>query len=88
MIAFNKSGIATKTGLLVGACIIDCDYQGEIHLHVVNTSSHVAHIKSGEKLVQFMVVKYEHVDFEEVKNEELFLHATNRGVGGFGSTGV
>ena len=36
LIAFNKSGIALKKSLFIGACVVDEDYQGEIHLHVVN----------------------------------------------------
>ena len=35
-VAMNKSGIATKKGLSVGACVIDEDYQGEIHIHLTN----------------------------------------------------
>lgn len=37
LIAFNKSGVATKKRLAVGAEVVDSDYQGEIHLHVYNT---------------------------------------------------
>ena len=36
LIAMNKSGVAMKKGLMVGACVVDSDYQGEIHLHPVS----------------------------------------------------
>ena len=39
LIAFNKSGISTKLGLIVGACVIDSGYQGELSIHIINTSS-------------------------------------------------
>ena len=38
LVAFNKSGVATKHGLQVGACVVDAGYEGEIHLHVMNVS--------------------------------------------------
>lgn len=87
LIAMNKSGVALKKSLQVGACVVDEDYQGEIHLHVVNTGSKLALIKPGEKLVQFLLipVKYEGVEVVE-SLEELFPEESERGEGGFGST--
>lgn len=38
LVAMNKSGVATKTGLIVGACVVDADYTGEVHLSVINTT--------------------------------------------------
>ena len=87
MIAFNKSGVSTKTGLSVLACVIDEDYQGEVHLSVVNTSRHVVAIQAGQKLVQFLVIPlfYEHI-WESKSVEDLFDTRTLRGSDGFGST--
>lgn len=88
LIAMNKSGVALKKGLMVGACVVDSDYQGEIHLHLVNVSDSFARIEAGEKLVQFLLVPVDHCNVEVVDESELFEEETTRGSGGFGSTGV
>ena len=88
LIAFNKSGVALKKGLLVGASVVDSDYQGEIHLHLVNTSYKAVTIEPGEKLTQFLLIPVDHRDVTVVEEDELFTEETTRGSGGFGSTGV
>lgn len=88
LIAFNKSGVALKKGLMVGACVVDSDYQGEIHLHLVNTSNNDATIEAGEKLTQFLLIPVSHIPVEVVPEDELFLEQSERGAGGFGSTGT
>lgn len=88
LIMFNKSGIATKHQLQVGACVVDADYQGEIHLHVMNVGKEVVILKPGMKLVQGLVMPVLYVGVEVLESEdELFPQSTERGVGGFGSTG-
>ena len=54
LIAFNKSGIATKFGLIAGACVVDYLYQGEIHLSLINTSTNVVRIYEDMKIIQFV----------------------------------
>ena len=88
LIAMNKSGVALKKGLMVGACVVDSDYQGEIHLHLVNTSDKDVTIEPGEKLTQFLLVPVDHSPVEVVFANDLFEDETERGAGGFGSTGV
>jgi len=88
LIAFNKSGVALKKGLMVGACVVDSDYQGEIHLHLVNTSYKAVTIEPGEKLTQFLLIPVNHCDVEVVTPNQLFEEETERGSGGFGSTGI
>ena len=85
----NKSGVALKKGLQVGACVVDEDYQGEVHLHVRNIGTDVVWIDPGEKLVQAILVPvlYEGVEVCETE-AELFPKKTERGSGGFGSTGT
>ena len=86
LIAFNKSGVAVKQGLSVGACVVDEDYTGEVHLHMINTSDKDQVIATGQKLVQFVLIPVSYFDVEEV--EVLPSRNTERGAGGFGSTGL
>lgn len=89
LLAVNKSGVATKKGLTVGACLVDHDYQSEIHLSVINTSNDPVQIKTGEKLIQFMHVPVIHSTFQEVCSEDFdkLKPHSDRGSGGFGSSG-
>jgi dUTP pyrophosphatase len=86
LIAFNKSGVSVKQGLSVGACCVDEDYEGEIHLHMINTSDRDQTIVTGQKLVQFILLPINYSNVEEV--DELASRNTQRGSGGFGSTGL
>lgn len=74
---------------VLGAKIVDADYQGEIHIHVVNVGRYPITIKPGFKIAQFILVPVAYEIIEEVKSEkELFGGiVTERGEGGFGSTG-
>jgi deoxyuridine 5'-triphosphate nucleotidohydrolase len=88
LILCNKSGIASKKRLDSVGNIIDSDYQGEFHFHVVNTTDQSINIPLGEKLLQglLMPISLEHT--EEIKSlEELYPMSTSRGENGFGSTG-
>jgi dUTP pyrophosphatase len=87
LIAFNKSGVSAKLGLDVLACVVDCDYQGEIHLSLVNTSNEVINILPGQKLVQFILLDVNICPIEEVNDNAIYNSVTERGSGGFGSTG-
>jgi len=87
LIAFNKSGVATKKRLVVGAQVVDSDYQGEIHIHVYNTGDKHVHINPGDKLVQFILLPYIHATLEFCDTlDEVFPSNSIRGEGGFGST--
>jgi len=88
LVVFNKSGVALKRNLSVGACVIDEDYQGEIHLHVYNFGNKVETVSSGEKLVQMILLPVFYDVLDVVDVQDLFSEETSRGEGGFGSTGV
>lgn len=88
LIAFNKSGIATKQKLIVGACVVDEDYQGEIHIHLINTSATASvTIEPGMKIAQFILIPVSYAMPEEIGIDDLYTEATARGEGAFGSTG-
>jgi len=84
--ANNKSGVSTKKGLDVLANVVDEDYQGEIHISLVNTSLSNVIIEENEKIVQFILIPVLYDFVEEVPIEELYEIKSERGEGGFGST--
>lgn len=86
----NKSGIASKRGLMVGANTVDIGYEGECHLNLYNVSNHRAIVHAGDKIVQGILVKIGfHTPEEVIDEKELYGDASSaRGVGGFGSSGT
>ena len=88
LIAFNKSGVAVKKNLHAGACVVDEDYQGEIHINLTNVGDEAVEILGGEKIIQFVLLPVFYDIIEEVELENLYEEVTSRGEGGFGSTGV
>jgi len=90
LIAMEKSGVFLKKGLEVGAKVVDEDYQGEIHLSLVNGSKIESVIEPGEKIVQMLLVPVSYSLPEVVSSlEDLYGgKITERGAGGFGSTGT
>ena len=87
LIAFNKSGIASKMGLVVGACVVDYDYRGEIHINLINTGSRNITIRAGEKLTQFIHVPIFKEVWERVPESLIDARSkTERGSKGFGSS--
>lgn len=81
----NKSGVASK-GLLVGATIVDSDYQGEVHLNVWNVSKAEVTVYTGQKLLQGVFFQVQQFEIDEVTSSNLFDKASDRGRNGFGST--
>lgn len=87
LIAANKSGVATKTGLIFGAQVVDFEYQGEIHLSLINTSNVAVEITSGMKILQFIetpVIQSE-ILIMEMSVENFYKNSTTRGAKGFGA---
>jgi dUTP pyrophosphatase len=89
-VAHNKSGVATKKSLQVGASVVDEDYQGEIHIHLTNVGTEITRVSPGDKIIQFLLVPvaYSHVEIVDSEDELWNGKVTERGTGGFGSTGV
>lgn len=85
----NKSGIAAKRSLFVGACVVDSDYRGEVHLDIHNVGTTEQELKPGDKITQGIVYPVNLCGVEEVSNEVYdSFGMTERGTGGFGSTGT
>lgn len=89
-IAFNKSGVSTKLKFVMGACVDDLDYQGELHMHVMNVSKKPAKVFFGMKLAQFIHVPVDlsvPVVREGLTTDEFYQGTSSeRGEGAFGST--
>ena len=83
----NKSGVATKKRLVVGACVVDSGYDGEIFVNLNNIGGNIAVIEPGQKLAQAVLVPVKTCSLEEVFDDNVYGKSTSRGSGGFGSTG-
>jgi dUTP pyrophosphatase len=81
-----RSGLAAKKGITVlnSPGTVDADYRGEIGVILVNLSNEEFVVNDGERIAQLVIAKHERLKWEEVA----ILDNTERGVGGFGSTGV
>lgn len=80
-----RSGLAAKKGITVlnSPGTVDADYRGEVKVILINLSSEPFVIEDGERIAQMIVAKHERVQWSEVSE----LQDTERGAGGFGSTG-
>ena len=81
-----RSGLAAKKGITVlnSPGTVDADYRGEIGVILVNLSNDEFTLNDGERIAQLVIAKHERVNWQEVS----VLDETERGAGGFGSTGV
>lgn len=81
-----RSGLAAKKGITVlnAPGTVDADYRGEIGVILVNLSSESFVVENGERIAQLIIAKHERAEWEEA----IELSETDRGAGGFGSTGV
>lgn len=78
---------AHNTSLIVGAEVVDADYQGEVHIHLINVGSYPVKLEPGLKIAQFVLVPILYDMPQEVPSDmDIFQHTTDRGDGGFGST--
>ena len=81
-----RSGLAAKKGITVlnAPGTVDADYRGEIRVILVNLSHEDFTVEPGERIAQMVIARHERVEWEDVDG----LDETERGAGGFGSTGV
>ena len=90
LIAFNKSGVASKYNLQVGACLIDENYTGEVHINLMNVGKTMVYLEKGQKILQLVLIKQEYLKLEKYNNEKDIFEEKDfeeRGEGNFGSTG-
>jgi len=81
-----RSGLAAKKGVTVlnAPGTIDADYRGEVCVILVNLGSEDFVIEKGERIAQLVLARYERIEWEPSDS----LEASERGAGGFGSTGI
>ncbi len=81
-----RSGLAAKKGITVlnAPGTVDADYRGEIGVILVNLSNEDFTIENGERVAQLVIAKHERAEWQQLE----VLGETERGAGGFGSTGV
>ncbi|WP_108245571.1 dUTP diphosphatase [Muricauda brasiliensis] len=81
-----RSGLAAKKGITVlnAPGTIDADYRGNVGVILVNLSNEDFTVENGERIAQMVIAKHERAEWEEVET----LSSTDRGEGGFGSTGT
>ena len=82
---FARSGLASKHGITLANCVgvVDSDYTGEIKVAFVNLSNNEYTIENGERIAQMVIMEVNQANFTVVDE----LAKTERGSGGFGSTG-
>ncbi len=82
---FGRSGLGVKHGIMLsnGVGVIDSDYRGEIKASLLNIGNESYTINPGERICQLVIMRVENFPLVQVDK----LDATERGLGGFGSTG-
>jgi dUTP pyrophosphatase len=81
----EKSGMAIKQGIITIGNVIDAGYRGECHAILFNSSGNILNIKHGQKIAQLLVIYCDTGKEYELVTE---LSDSDRGIGGFGSTGL
>ena len=85
----NRSSVASKRSLLVGACVIDSGYNGEVKINLHNVGEEPQVLNPGDKIAQLVMVPVVH--FRVAKTDDVLyddpITISDRGTGGFGSTG-
>lgn len=80
---FDKSSLSHKQGLKTFGNVIDSGYRGEVHAGLINQSNQTQIIEAGHKIIQMLIIPVETVQIVETES----LSESERGTGGFGSTG-
>jgi len=84
----NKSGIASKKQLVTGACVVDSGYDGEVYVNLQNIGLSIEYLTPGQKIAQAVLVPIIIPEVVEIREDNVYGGRTDRGDGGFGSTGA
>ena len=87
----NKSGVAYKRQLLVGACVVDSGYEGEVFVNLHNIGTETQFLEPGDKVAQAVVVPVVHARFVASETPDIYdwypITISDRREGALGSTG-
>ena len=86
----NRSSVAAKRGLVVGAHVIDSGYDGEVFINIHNISNQHQILRDGMKIAQLVMIPVVSFRPHEIREDELYLRPitiSDRGDGALGSTG-
>ena len=86
----NRSSMAAKKQLIVGACVIDPGYNGELMINLHNIGNEMRVLMPGDKIAQVVMIPVVHFRARKLMTDTLYnsdICISNRGTGGFGSTG-
>ena len=87
----NRSGMAAKRSLIVGACVVDSGYDGEVFVNLHNIGKEPQTINPGDKIAQAVMIPVVHFRAVETSNDNLYdwypITISDRGDGALGSTG-
>ena len=83
----NKSGVASKRQLVTGACVVDNGYDGEIFVNLQNIGTLPQVLEPGQKIAQAVLIPISIPQLNEIDSDSIYDTKTDRGSGGFGSTG-
>ena len=86
----NRSGMAARRSLVVGACVVDSGYTGELFVNLHNIGKEPQHILPGTKIAQLVMTPVVHFNAQEASEDQLYeqpITISDRGDGALGSTG-
>jgi len=87
----NRSSVAAKRSLIVGACVVDSGYDGEVFVNLHNIGKQTQYIRSGDKIAQLVMIPVVHFRPMQSKSGDLYrtgITISDRGDGALGSTGA
>ena len=85
----NRSSVAAKRSLIVGACVVDSGYDGEVFINLHNIGKRLQVIEPGDKIAQLVMIPVVHFRPAEAANDRLYdepITISDRGTGALGST--